>query len=60
MHELAFVRLLFVIQVSTGEGKSLIIASLAIVKALQGQNVDIVTRRDSPQNQIIIEVTVVQ
>ena len=30
-------------QVSTGEGKSLIIVTLAIVKALQGQNVDVVT-----------------
>ncbi len=30
-------------QVSTGEGKSLVIAAFAIVRALQGRNVDVVT-----------------
>lgn len=45
------------LQVSTGEGKSIIIAILAVIKALQGETVDIVTsspdlaRRDTDEYQ---------
>ena len=43
-------------QISTGEGKSFIIAMLAIIKSLQGYTVDIITSskilaiRDSKEN----------